>query len=204
MSDLKLALTYLRARPLITMLTIASVALGLGLATIVLMLSQQTQAMLSNETAYWDVVVGAKGSPLQLVLNSLYYLDAPTGNIDVAVQQRLQRDPMVARVVPLTMGDNYFGWPIVGTVPSFFDGRQPMRGSHLLASGRLFAKPFETVVGAQVAASNHLTLGALMIGAHGWGKSNDLHPQFPYTVVGVLAPTGTNLDRAVYTDFHST
>jgi putative ABC transport system permease protein len=203
MSDLKLALTYLRSRPLITVLTVASVALGLALATIVLMLSHQTQQMLSTETSRWDMVVGAKGSPLQLVLNSMYYLDQPTGNVNISVWQHLQTDASVETILPLNMGDSYLGWHIVGTVPAFFDGRHAVSGGSLLASGRLFAKPFEVVVGASVAAQQQLHLGQQIISSHGWMKSDDFHTQFPYTVVGILAPTGSNVDRAVYTDYHS-
>lgn len=204
MSDLKLAWIYLKARLLVTGLTIASVALGLGLATIVLMLSSQARSTLVNETAYWDMVVGAKGSPLQLVLNSLYYLDAPVGNVNISVWKHLQADPSVSRIIPVNMGDNYLGWPIVGTTNAYFEGRQPVRGGSLVAQGRPFAKPFEVVVGSEVADRHKLALGAKLIGAHGWGKSNDFHPQFPYNVVGILAPTGTSLDRAVYTDYRST
>ena len=204
MSSLKLVLSYLRARVLMTCLTVISVALGLALATIVLILSNQTQRTLNTETANWDIVVGSKGSPLQVVLNSLYYLDAPAGNVNISVWKRLQTDPVVERVIPLTMGDNYFGSPIVGTLPAFFEGRRPSQGAKLFAQGQCFRKPFEVVAGVEVAAMNHLHLGQQIIGAHGWGKSNDFHPQFPYTVVGILAPTGTNLDRAVYTDYHST
>ena len=204
MSNFMLVFSYLRARVLLTSLTVISVALGLALATIVLMLSSQTQRTLNTETANWDIVVGATGSPLQVVLNSLYYLDAPAGNVNISVWKRLQNDPVVERVIPLTMGDNYFGSPIVGTIPDFFAGRSPSQGDKLFAQGQCFSKPFEIVAGARVAAMNRLQLGQKIIGAHGWGRSNDFHPQFPYTVVGILAPTGTNLDRAVYTDYHST
>lgn len=202
MSDIKLALTYLRTRLLVTALTIFSVALGLGLATIVMVLSRQATDTLRNETAYWDMVIGAKGSPLQLVLNGLYYLDAPTGNISVSLWDKLKGDPAIANLVPISMGDNYFGAPIVGTTTDFFAVRFP--GKPPLQQGRLFAKPFEAVVGAEVARQHRLGLDRQIVGAHGWGKSDDLHPQFPYTVVGLLAPTGTSVDRAVYTDYHST
>jgi len=204
MSDLKLAAVYVRSRLLITVLTVLSIALGLGLAVIVLLMSHQTRALLGSETAAWDVVVGAKGSPLQLVLNSLYYLDAPTGNISVEVWRRLRENPVVNRVIPLNMGDNYLGWPIIGTVPEFFAGRQGPQGRPLLAAGRLFSRAFEAVVGSEVAAHHHLRLGQQIVGAHGWGKSGDSHAQFPYTIVGVLTRTGTSLDRAVYTEYHST
>jgi len=203
MSDLKLALTYIRSRLLITILTVASVALGLGLAIIVLTLSQQTQKTLSGEADYWDVVVGAKGSPLQLVLNSLYYLDAPTGNISDSVWTALKHDKSVAGVYPVSMGDNYLGYPIVGTTADYFQDRHPASGKNLLASGQLFSRPMEVVMGADIARRNGTHVGDQIISAHGWGKSDDLHPDHPYTVVGILTPTGGSMDRAVYTDYHS-
>jgi putative ABC transport system permease protein len=204
MSDLRLALAYLRARMLVTVLTVVSVALGLGLAVAVLQFSHQTKDTLVKEAGYYDLVVGAKGSPLQLVLNGLYYLDAPVGNIDVRLWHELEKDPAAELVVPLTMGDNYLGSPIVGTTPDFLKNRKATGGGTLLAQGRMFEKPFEATVGAQVARLQHVTLGQQLVGAHGWTKSDDLHPQFPYTVVGIMASTGTAVDRAVYTDYHST
>lgn len=204
MSDLKLALTYLRSRPLVTILTIASVALGLALATVVLLVTNQAETVLESETANWDVVVGAKGSPLQLVLNSLYYLDAPVGNVSTSVWRRLQTHPGISSVIPVNMGDNYSGWPIIGTTLGIFTGKTAARGGSLISAGRNFEKPFEAVVGSDIAKRNHVHLGMTLIGAHGWGKSNDLHPKFPYTVVGILAQTGGSLDRAIYTDYRST
>lgn len=203
MSDLRLALVYLRHRLLVTVLTVLSVALGLGLAVTVLTMTYQTRNTLGNETAFADIVVGGKGGPLQLALNTLYYLDPPTGNIDLALWGKLKSDPAVSAVIPLNMGDNYYGAPIVGTVPEFFNGHKPLRGTQLLAQGRLFEKPFEAVVGAEIARRFQLTLGQQIAGAHGWTKSDDFHKEFPYTIVGVLARSGSALDRAVYTDYHS-
>jgi putative ABC transport system permease protein len=205
MTDFKLIFSYLRSRLLMTSLTVISVALGLALATIVLVLSSQTKQTLNRETGKWDIVIGAKGSPLQIVLNSLYYLDAPVGNVNVSVWNHLKSDPIVDKIIPVTMGDNYYGSPIIGTVPEFFDGRKSIHsGKELFAEGNNFSKPFEIVAGAEVAKNNHLKISQKIIGAHGWTKSDDLHHDFPYTVVGILSPTGTNIDRAVYTDYHST
>jgi putative ABC transport system permease protein len=202
MSDIKLALTYLRARLLITLLTVLSVVLGIGLATIVLVLSQQATRTLRDETAQWDVVIGAKGSPLQLVLNGLYYLDAPTGNIDGELWEALEHDPAVTRVVPLNMGDNYMGAPFIGTTHEFFDDRGASVEA-LVAKGRLFAQPFEAVVGADIAARHGIALEQELIGSHGWSAGGEAHGDLPYTVVGILAPTGTSLDRAIFTDYRS-
>jgi putative ABC transport system permease protein len=202
MSDLKLAGIYIRSRLMITILTVISVALGLGLAVIVLLMSSQAQTMLGSETANWDLVIGAKGSPLQLVLNALYYLDAPTGNINKALWAKLKNDPQVDRVIPLNMGDSYLDAHIIGTVPEFFTGRTAPNGGPLLAQGQMWTKPFEVVVGADVAARDNLRLGQQIISTHGWMRSQDLHKDFPYTVVGIMARTGGALDQAIYCDYH--
>ena len=202
MSDFKLALVYLRSRTLVTLLTIASVALGLALATVVLLVARETENTLMQESGYWDVVVGAKGSPLQVALNVLYYLDAPTGNIDIKVWNTLQHDDAVKQIVPINMGDSYYGAPIVGTTMDIFAPRIEA-GERILAQGQGFSKPFEAVVGADVARRNQLRLGQHFAGSHGWTASNDVHTESPYTVVGILALTGTSMDRAVYTDYRS-
>jgi putative ABC transport system permease protein len=101
------------------------------------------------------------------------------------------------------MGDSYFGAPIVGTTPDFFDRRKAVHGGQLLAQGQFFAKPMEAVVGTEVARDHQLTLGRQIVGSHGWGRGGDLHSASPYTIVGILAPTGTSVDRAVYTDYRS-
>ncbi len=208
MSDFKLALAYLRSRILVTVLTVLAVSLGLALGTIVLSLSRQASDTLRNEAGFWDMVVGAKGSPLQLVLNGLYYLEAPTGNIDKKLWFKLEKDPEVSTVVPMNMGDNYHGRPIVCTLPAFFNDRHPIHGNNIIASGRQFNQPFEIVVGAEVAraeaANGHiLKIGDKIVSAHGWAKYDDLHSAFPYTVVGFLAPFGNSVDRAIYTDYRS-
>ncbi len=200
MSDLKLAFTYLRTHLLVTVLTVLSVALGLGLATIVLILSTQTKDTLKQETRYWDIVVGAKGSQLQLILNSMYYLDAPNGNISTDVWDHLRANEGVGKIVPVSIGDNYYGAPIIGTTMDFFTVRQQ---GGAIASGRMFDKTMEVVVGAEVAERQHLTLGSQIVGSHGWAKGGDTHSESPYTVVGILQRTGASMDRALYADYRS-
>jgi putative ABC transport system permease protein len=202
MSNLKLAGIYIKSRLMITVLTVLSVALGLGLAIIVLLMSSQTQSMLASETGRWDLAIGAKGSPLQLVLNALYYIDAPTGNIQKTLWTRLQNDPSVKTVIPLNMGDSYQDAHIIGTVPEFFTGRTAPGGGNLIAQGAMWTKPFEILVGADVAAQYHLTLGQSIISTHGWMRSEDQHKDYPYTVTGIMARTGTALDHAIYCDYH--
>lgn len=203
MSDLRLAFAYLRSRPLVTVLTTLSVALGLCLATMVLVVARQAMDTLRNETTYWDLVVGAKGSPLQLVLNSIYYLQAPVGNIHRDLWDRLLKNPAVANVTVVNMGDSYLGSPIIGTSQDFFAGRNSASGGNLLAQGTLFTHNMEAVLGSQVADLDGLKLGSQFCGSHGWSRGGDVHTKFKYTVVGILAPTGTSIDRALFTDYRS-
>jgi putative ABC transport system permease protein len=137
-----------------------------------------------------------------LVLNALYYIDAPTGNINKALWARMQKDPAVDRVIPLNMGDSYQDAHIIGTVPEFFTGRTAPGGRPLIAQGQMWTKPFEILVGADVAEQYNLKLGQSIISTHGWMRSEDQHKDFPYTVTGIMARTGSSLDHAIYCDYH--
>ena len=192
----RLAFAYLRDRALTTALNI--LLLGLAVATLVILLlfSDQIGERFSRDAAGIDLVVGAKGSPLQLILSSIYQIDAPTGNIPLESVSLLRRDPSVAQVVPMALGDNFRGFRIVGTEPAYigiYDGR--------LASGRLFARHGETVVGADVAAQTGITVGRQFLGSHGigGGEHGAEHHHHPFTAVGILRPTGTVIDRLILT-----
>lgn len=213
MSLLSIAWRYLWARALVTLLTLAGVALGAALITAVLAIKRETQRAFLDEAALVDLVVGAKGSPLQLVLSSVYHLDVPTGNIAYEEFDRLRADPLVRRAVPIGLGDNYRGFRIVGTTPEFYaldrldlSTRQGvLKRLFEIGDGRWFDQDFQAVLGADVAASTGLRLGDTFVGTHGIvvtpGSSD--HPEFPYTVVGILAPSGTSNDRAIFTSLGS-
>lgn len=189
----RLALAYLRDRSLTTALNI--LLLGLAVATLVILLlfSSQLGKRLERDAAGVDLVVGAKGSPLQLILSSLYQIDAPTGNIPLESVAMLRRDPAVAQVVPLALGDNFQGYRIVGTEPAYLELNKAR-----LADGRVFADHGEAVVGADVARRLGMRRGQRFVGSHGLaeegGGDHDAHP---FTAVGVLAPTGSVVDRLI-------
>ncbi|WP_174275275.1 ABC transporter permease [Sphingomonas bacterium] len=188
-----LALAYLRDRWLATMLNV--LLLALAVATLVLLLDVSTQAAdrFEADARGIDLVVGAKGSPLQLVLSAVYQIDAPTGNIPLASIDLLRRDPSVAMVVPLAMGDGFRGFRIVGTDPGYL----PFRGARL-ASGRIFRASGDAVVGAEAARRSGLTIGRRFIGSHGLEhEGGPAHAQHPFTVTGILTPTGSVADRMI-------
>lgn len=196
-----MAWRYLRFRWLVSVLTVSCIALGSGLVCAVLTLRHESERALSREAGLYDVVAGGKGSPLQLVLSSVYHLDAPTGNLPYTEYERLRRDPRVAWVAPIGLGDNYAGFRIVGTERHFFDlldrdGESFFR----LAQGNVFEDRFDVVLGSHVARVTGLDIGDTFAGTHGLVDvpGGEVHRDFPYRVSGVLAPTGTAQDRAIF------
>ena len=150
------------------------------------------------EFAGIDLVIGAKGSPMQLILSGVFQLDVPTGNIPLAAVQALQAHPQVARLIPISMGDSYQGFRIIGTTPDY-----PAHYQARLAEGMLFSVPMQAVLGAQVARQSGLKLGDTFSGSHGLAPGGHAHGQNPYIVTGILAPGGTVLDRLVLTPLES-
>lgn len=115
MNTLRLAWRYLWARPLGALLNLVLLALGLGSITFLLLVAHQLDSAFERDLAGIDLVVGAKGSPLQLILSGVLHLDVPTGNVPLAAVQALQRNPLVAQVIPMSLGDSVGGFRVVGT-----------------------------------------------------------------------------------------
>src|SRR5690606_17281908 len=110
---------YLKQNRATSVLGILLSAFGSGILCLLLLTSRQLENQLERNSAGIDLVVGAKGSPTQLILSSIYHVDNPTGNISLQEAQALSKHPMIARAVPLALGDNYKGHRIVGTDSSF-------------------------------------------------------------------------------------
>ena len=201
----RIAWSYLWNRKLTTLLTILSVALGVGLISAVLTLREETQRRFEEEGQAFDIVLGAKGNPLQLVLSSVYFLDAPTGNMDIAIFNELKEHEDVVAAYPVGMGDTYKGYRIVGTTRDLMDFSYGDRAPYALAEGRYFEAPFEAVIGANVAQETSLKMGATFVGTHGFVDSPyaEAHENHPYTVVGILERSGSPNDRAIFCDIQS-
>ena len=201
MNVLRMATRYLRFRWLVTTLTVAAVALGAALVCAVLTLRHESERALSRDAGLFDLVTGGKGSPLQLVLSSVYHLDSPTGNVPYAEYERLRRDRRVLWAAPIGLGDNHMGFRIIGTEPHFFDlpGRDGAKFFEL-ARGEVFTDRFDVVLGSQAAASTGLGIGDTFFGTHGLFDvpGGEVHRDFPYRVSGILAATGTAQDRAIF------
>lgn len=193
-----LALKSLRHKALATSLNLLLMAAGIALMTFVLSASQQLQDSALRDARGIDLVVGAKGSPLQLILSSVYHVDVPTGNIPLSAEAELRKNRMVKKVIPLALGDSFNGFRIVGTSPDYI--------AHYGASlkqGMLFNGPMQAVFGAQAAARTGVSVGASFAGSHGLVGGGEQHRDAPYKVVGILQPTGSVLDRLVLTPVES-
>ena len=195
MNALRIVLAQLARRPLQTVLAIVLLALGVATLTFVVLVQGQLSKQLARDAQGIDLVVGAKGSPLQLILSALYHVDVPTGNVPLASVDQLRRNRLVAQVIPVSLGDNFRGFRIVGTEPALIE-----HYGARLAAGALWTAPMQAVIGSEVARVTQLAVGGVLSGTHGLAQGGAVHEEARYEVVGVLAPTGTVLDRLVLTD----
>ena len=202
MSILRLALRNLRYRPWTTALSLILAALGAGLISLILLLNWQLEQQFDRNLAGINLVVGAKGSPLQLMMSSMYHISSPTGNVPLdGVKAFLNpQHPYIDLGVPLSLGDSYRGRRIVGTRPSFLSLYDAA-----LAEGSLWTQPMDVVAGATAARELGLRLGDTFRSSHGLIEDEDLtHRDAPaFRVTGILAPSGTVADLVLLTPTES-
>ncbi|RMG28494.1 MAG: ABC transporter permease [Bacteroidetes bacterium] len=198
MNLFKLSWSNLTSRPLSALLSLLLLTLGVSIISLLLLLNEQTNRAFNKNVKDIDMVVGAKGSPLQLILSSVYHIDNPTGNIPMQEAMSLARNPVIEKAIPLAYGDSYRSYRIVGTDTAYlglYDAR--------LADGRLWQAPFEVVAGATVARILGLQTGDTFFGSHGLVDDANVHDAHPYRVVGVLQPSGSVLDQLILTSIES-
>ena len=194
MKIITLSFKYLCSRPLAAGLNVLRLALGVASITLVLLTSSQIDHAFERDLKGIDVVVGAKGSPMQLILAGVFHIDTPTGNIPLADVKTLQQDPRVATLIPLSLGDSFRGFRIVVTTADYVTHYEAK-----LVNGVMFKAPLEAVIGAEIASNTGLTTGNSFIGSHGLGAEGHAHGNTPYQVTGVLAPCACVLDRLILT-----
>jgi putative ABC transport system permease protein len=195
MNTLAYAWRYVWARPMAALLNVLLLSLGLGSITFLLLVSHHVERAFDRDLAGIDAVVGAKGSPMQLILSGVLHLDVPPGNVPLAAVNALKKNPLVAEIIPISLGDNLQGYRIVGTSPAYLKHYQAT-----LAQGHVWDAPMQVVLGATVARTLGLQLGQQFAGSHGLGAGGHAHGEQAYNVVGVLAAQGGVIDRLIITD----
>ena len=194
MKDINLVLLSLKSRLSSTILAVLLTTFGISISIILVQFENHIKTRLNNDGKKIDIVVGAKGSPLQIVLSSIYHIDLPTGNIPYSSLKKISEDPLVDKVIPLALGDNWKNNRIVGTTYEYLEHYDAK-----LDKGRNWQKEFEVVAGSSV----KINLNQEFSGSHGLVDSNNSHDHGKYRVVGILKPTGTVLDRLLLTSLKS-
>lgn len=218
MNLLQLVLKQMRQRSLSTWLTMLSVMLGVGLGSAIMIL-QRGAGKLFGQTEYgYDVLIGAKGSPLQLVMNTVYQLDKSPGNIPYSLYEQLMTERKYRSnlriAVPTAVGDTYQGQRIVATLPKLFgfdEELQPLDPERVMEYrpgkryeiefGSVFhPRKFEAIIGSDIPKLTGLNVGGTFHASHGTpapGQKEDVHDE-TWSVVGVLKPTHTAADRVIF------
>lgn len=202
MSILHLSWKNILNKPLNLVLNLVLFALGVGLISLLLLVNVQLEDKFEKNFAGIDLVIGAKGSPLQLILSSLYHLDAPTGNMPVSEAKAFlnPKHPIFKSAIPLSLGDSHRGYRIVGTNTGFIDIYEAK-----FADGKLFEENMEVVVGATVAKNLNIKLGDEFKSSHGLIEDENLvhEDAAPFKVVGILEKTGSVIDQLILTKTQS-
>jgi putative ABC transport system permease protein len=197
---LNLIYRSLRQHALSTLVTAGSIALATGLLLTVWVVKTQSQAVFAATNSGFDAVLGARGSKLQLVLNAVFHLEASPGNLSAQDFEAVRRHPAIKAAIPIAVGDNYYGWRIVGTTLPLFDVEYlPGKKYSVRAGGRLFEEgKREAVIGALAARKLKLGVGDTFQPYHGLAFDAAAKHEETYTIVGALEPTGTPVDRVIW------
>lgn len=198
MNLVKISWANLKDKPLSSFLSGLLMTLGITIISLLLLLNKQLDEQFSRNVKGIDMVLGAKGSPLQLILSSIYQIDSPTGNIPLEEAERLTRNPMIKTAIPLSIGDSYQTFRIVGTNKKYVDHFEATVGQ-----GTLFQKDLEATIGARVAEVTGLKIGDTFSGSHGLDGEGEEHGDTKYKVVGVFNPSNTVIDQLILTPLSS-
>lgn len=179
-------------------LCILLMTLGIAMISLLMLLGKQLQDKFAKNISGIDLVVGAKGSPLQLILSSIYQIDNPTGNVYMDDVAAIAQNPLVKEMIPLSMGDNYQGFRIVGTNKKYFEHFKTK-----IASGKMFKSNLEVVLGASTSQNANLKVGDTFASSHGLDSEGEKHAESSYKVVGILEYNNSVVDNLILTSLNS-
>lgn len=188
----KLAWKNIWFKPLNTILSVILLTSSVAIITTLILVEKQFEEKFSSNIDGVDLVMGAQGSPLQLILSSVYQVDSPTGNISYDSAKVWMQHPFVQKAIPLAFGDNYRGYKILGTTPDYLE-----KYGAKIAEGKLFEKNFEVVIGSDIAQKLSLKIGDEFFGSHGDAAEGEVHDHYAYKVVGIAKQTGKVVDNLI-------
>jgi len=198
MNIFKLSIKNIFNRPLSSVLSVILLSLGVSMISLLILINTVLKEQMDNNLKGIDMVVGAKGSPLQLILSSVYHVDSPTGNIPLNEAKAIEKNKMVGNSVPLLYGDNFKGHRIVGTNSNFFE-----LYNLKIKAGDYFNNYFEAVIGAKVAEKLNLNLGDEFVSSHGLRETGETHDDSSFIVTGILEYSNSVADNLILTSPNS-
>ncbi|MDA8587765.1 ABC transporter permease [Flavobacteriaceae bacterium] len=205
MNIFKLSIKNIFNKPLSSSISLALLVLGVGIISLLLQLNTLIKDQMDNNLRGIDMVVGAKGSPLQLILSSVYHIDSPTGNISLAEAETISNNRMVRSSIKILYGDNYKGFRIVGAEKKFIELYKGV-----IKEGKDWDNPYEVLVGSKVYEKLKINLGDELISSHGLRETGQSHDEGTFKVVGLLKPSNSVIDQLIITspqsvwDIHET
>ena len=194
MNIFKLSIKNIVSKPLNSILSLALLIFGIGIISLMLQLNSLIKTQMDNNLKGIDMVVGAKGSPLQLILSAVYHIDSPTGNISVEDAKKIKNNRMVGSSIDLLYGDNYKGYRIVGTEQKFLDLYKAK-----IKEGRKWEDPFEVVVGSKIYSKFNIKIDDELMSSHGLRETGEEHADQLFKVVGLLEPSNSVIDQLIVT-----
>jgi putative ABC transport system permease protein len=200
----KLSIKNIFNKPLSSLITVALLALGIGIISLLLQLNSLIKNQMENNLRGIDMVVGAKGSPLQLILSSVYHIDSPTGNISFEEAEEISNNKMVGSSIKLLYGDNYKGFRIVGAEKKLMELYKGV-----IKQGKEWNSPYEVLVGSKVYEKLNIKVGDDLVTSHGLRETGQSHSDKSFKVVGLLESSNSVMDQLIITspesvwDIHS-
>ena len=194
MNIFKLSIKNILSKPLNSILSLALLIFGIGIISLMLQLNSLIKTQMDNNLKGIDMVVGAKGSPLQLILSAVYHIDSPTGNISVEDAEKIKNNRMVGSSIDLLYGDNYKGYRIVGTEQKFLDLYNAK-----IKEGKKWDEPFEVVVGSKIYSKFNIKIDDELVSSHGLRETGEEHADQLFKVVGLLEPSNSVIDQLIVT-----
>ena len=199
-TDFTMIRRSLRARLFSTVTTVAMVAISVALLLVLLSMRDAGKQAFARGSGNMDLLISRDASPLVAVLNGVFYANSPRNPIEWSKYEEIAQSHPWAFALPVQHGDSYRGLPVTATVREFFFYFEPNRGDEwvIAAGDDYFEGPFEVVVGADAARRAQIGVGDQIYLTHGVAEDGHVHKDYAYTVVSVLAPTGSAHDRAIF------
>ena len=206
MGILSIVYKNIKQRSLSSLLTMFSIMLGVALVIAIIILRQESEEAFNQTATGYELIVGPKGSSLQLTLNTVYQIGVPIQNMPLNVYELLKNDKRVKLAIPYVLGDNYKDFRLIGTVPEIFTEFEYKKGiRYRIDQGKIFENDFEAVIGSETSQRTGLKTGDTFTGSHGVDsyEGAEAHDEFNFKVTGILEKTFTPADRVIFVTMNS-